>query len=388
MYRPLRCRTALPRLFLTALLSVLFLSLAASAHAANGPDYAIPGGWFFTEAGGGGGQGYAVRDTGTDARGQTIRFWSEFRRLGGVATLGYPIGEPYVGADGFTYQPFQRALLQWRPEQGRAVLANTFEMLQSAGKDDWLLAVKGIPRPIPDDGSGGDFARAVQIRLGWLTNEAIRAKFLANPNPAQIQNWGLAQAIELYGLPMSRPEAHGPFISQRFQRVAFQLWTVAVPGMPAPGTVVAVLGGDLLKEAGLLPSAGGAGPSASTTPAPRPTVSSYPWYVASIQGWPNCGTTYIRAYTRDANGNGVNGMTLKSWNDWGNEYIASTRSYNGKDGYWDRVIGPGVRPGRWYVVLVDGAGHQASDVATVTFTASCEPGQGNVQEAEIEFRAR
>jgi hypothetical protein len=385
---------ALARLIPVLLVIALALPTAAPALAATGPDYAIPGGWFFTQTGGGQGNGYAVRDSGTDSSGNTIKFWTEFQRLGGVATLGYPIGEPYVGSDGFTYQPFQRGVLQWRPELGRAVLSNTFEILQNASKDDWLLEVKGIPKPIVDDGSGGNYAKAVSTRLGWMTNALIKAKFLANPNPASISNWSEDQAIQLYGLPMSQPEQHGPFITQRFQRISFQLWTDSVPGMPAKGTVVGILGGDLLKEAGLLPASavqalgpsgtGPAQPAATPTPAP----ASYSWHVASIQGWPNCGTTYIRAYTRDANGNGVNGMTLKSWNDWGNEYIASTRNYNGTDGYWDRVIGPGVRAGKWYVMLVDGSGRQASDVAVVNFTGSCEANQGNVQEAEVVFQSR
>ena len=46
---------------------------------------------------------------------------------------------------------------------------------------------------------------------------------------------------------MSRPERFGPFISQRFQRVAFQLWVEKIAGSPAPGTVIGVLAGDLLK---------------------------------------------------------------------------------------------------------------------------------------------
>lgn len=394
MDRLVRCPRPSTRLLPILLVLALALPTAPPAWAASSPDYAIPDGWFFTETGGGQGNGYAVRDSGTDSSGHMIRFWTEFKRLGGVATLGYPIGQPYVGSDGFTYQPFQRGVLQWRPELNHALLGNTFEILQGAGKDDWLLEVKGIPRPIADDGSGGDFARAVRTRLGWMTNAAIRARFFANPNPAAISSWSQDQAIQLYGLPMSPPEQHGPFITQRFQRISFQLWTESVPGMPAKGSVVGILGGDLLKEAGLLPSSAvqplgpnGTAP-AQPTAAPPPAPRSYPWYVASIQGWPNCGTTYIRAYTRDASGNGVNGMTLKSWNDWGNVYIASTRDYNGSSGYWDRVIGPGVRAGRWYVVLVDGAGNQASDVATISFTGSCEPNQGNVQEAEIVFRSR
>ena len=390
---------ARPALILLAL--VLALSAAGPAFAETGPDYAIAGGWFFTQTGGGQGQGYAVRDAGTDSSGNTIKFWTEFRRLGGVSTLGYPVGQPYVGSDGFTYQPFQRGVLQWRPERGVAVLSNTFEILQAAGRDDWLFDGKGVPRPISDDGSGGNFGKAVATRLGWLTNDAIKAKFLANPNPQAIGSWSQDRAIELYGLPMSQPEKHGPFVSQRFQRIAFQLWVEDVPGMPAKGSVVGVLGGDLMKEAGLLPAGAGQplGPggtgTAQPTPAPQPTATpvpppaaNYPWRVTSVQGWPNCGTTYIRAYTRDAAGNGVNGMTLKSWNDWGNEYVASTRNYNGKDGYWDRVIGPGVRAGKWYVMLIDGSGRQSSDIATVDFTGSCAENQGNVQEAEVEFRSQ
>jgi len=380
---------------LLALLAALTLLVAGagSAHAETGPDYAMSGGWFFTQTGGGQGQGYAVRDAGTDSSGKLIKLWTEFQRLGAIATLGYPIGQPYVGPDGFIYQPIQRGILQWRPELGLAVLSNTFEILQSAGHDNWLLEAKGVPKPIADDGSGGDFAKAVAIRLGWLTNETIRAQFLANPNPQAILGWNRDRAIELYGLPMSPPEKHGPFISQRFQRIAFQLWVEDVPGMPAKGSVVGALGGDLLKEAGLLPATavqpqGPGGVTVPQAPPPPPPPPSYPWRVAGIQGWPNCGTTYVRAYTRDANGNGVNGMTLKSWNDWGNEYVASSRNYNGQDGYWDRVIwGGSPRAGQWYVALVDGAGQQSSDVAVVNFTDSCEPDKGNVQEAEVEFRA-
>ncbi len=395
MTRPRFWARALPLLFILA----LSLPAALPAFADNGPDYAVSGGWFFTQTGGGGGNGYSVRDSGTDSNGKTIKFWTEFQRLGGVATLGYPVAEPYVGSDGFNYQPFQRGVLQWRPERGQALLSNTFEQLQSAAKDDWLLAAKGIPKPIADDGSGGDYNKAVSTRLGWLTNSAIKSYFMSNPNPGSIPSWSQDAAIQLYGLPMSAPEQHGPFITQRFQRFAIQLWTNSVSGMPAPGTVVGVLGGDLVKEAGLLPAGavqvqgpGGTGPtqpppapSPSPAPAPPP-ASNYSWYVASVQGWPNCGTTYMIAYTQDANGNNVYGMTLKSWNDWGNVYIASTNN-NGSNGSWNRLIGPGVKPGKWYVQLIDGQGNPASDVATVNFTGSCVADQGNVQQATIIFKA-
>lgn|GEM_PF-4071370 len=393
-----RARRPFGQALIVAMALLLAVVAVAPAFAANSADYAIGNGWFFSETGGGTGLGYTVENAGTDSNGKTIDFWSEFQGLGGIATLGYPIGEPYVGADGFHYQPFQRGVLQWRPELDRALLSNTFEILESAGQDTWLLNVKGVPEAIANDGSNGNYQQAVTTRLGWLTNSAIKAKFLANPNPSVITNWNQDRAIELYGLPMSQPEQHGPFISQRFQRITFQLWVASVPGMPAPGTVVGVLGGDLLKEAGLLPSAATQpvspngpnptpAPAATPTPAPTPApVTNFPWHSTYVTGVQNCGTTYIRAFTRDANGNGVNGMTLKSWNDYGNVYIASTRNNNGQDGYWDRLIGPGVRPGTWYVELVDGSGNQASNVVTITFSASCAPNAGNVQEAEIEFR--
>ena len=183
-----------------------------------------------------------------------ILFADEFDRLGGAQTLGYPASYRFRLDDGFVYQVTQGALLQWRPEVQRAWLANTFEMLEHAGLDQWLLNTKGIPLPIVDDDSDGDWERAKEIRLAWLTNDKIKAHFLANPNPSEITSWSEDRAIELYGLPMSYPEKHGPFITQRFQRVAFQLWVEEVAGMPEVGTVVRVLGGDLLKEACLIPS--------------------------------------------------------------------------------------------------------------------------------------
>ena len=183
-----------------------------------------------------------------------ILFADEFERLGGAEALGYPASYRFRLDDGFVYQVTQGALLQWRPEVHKAYLGNTFEMLEKAGYDQWLLDTKGIPLPIKEDGSDGDWNRARQTRLAWLTNQKITAKYLANPNPEGIASWSEDRAIELYGLPMSYPEKHGPFVTQRFQRVAFQLWVDEVEGMPVVGTVVRVLGGDLLKEACLVPS--------------------------------------------------------------------------------------------------------------------------------------
>ncbi len=209
-------------------------------------DHAIPNGWYFLEAGGGTGLGYRVYD-------DQIRFWTEFNRLGGVVTLGYPASRRFVGADGFTYQVFQRGVLQWRPEIGVAFLANTFDEL-SAAHQDQKLEQQGIPAPVSDDGSHSDWQLARSIRLAWLTQPDIARAFYANPNPQEITVWNADESIQLYGLPTSAPVRNGPFIVQRFQRVSLQLWLDSVPGIPAPGSVVGILGGDLVKRAGIVPS--------------------------------------------------------------------------------------------------------------------------------------
>jgi plastocyanin len=226
-----------------ALLSLSLLGGSAVPLAAQTPDWSVPNGHFFTQAGAGTG-GFTIADD------DGLRFWSAFQQLGGAQALGYPASRRFT-RDGFTYQLTQAAMLQHHPVQGGVTLGNTFELLQEAGRDGWLRDTRGIPLPISNDGSTS-FAEAAQIRLGWLSEPAIRERYLQHPNPASGREWTERDAMDLYGLPMSRPERMGPFIAQRFQRVAFQLWVQQVPGLPAPGTVTAVLGGDLLKEAGLV----------------------------------------------------------------------------------------------------------------------------------------
>jgi spore germination protein YaaH len=230
-------------------------------------DFAVEGGWFFRQTGGSTGYGFRVVDV--DSPTGPVKFYSEFRRLGGVSTLGYPVSQRYVGPGGFAYQAFQRGVLQWRLEQGIAYLANTFDQLTDAGLDGALVGI-GIPRSAGDDGSGGDWNVARRTRLDWLTNDAIRQHFRRNPNPAAISAWSEDVAIQLYGLPTSRPERSGPFVVQRFQRVALQLWIEGVPGMPARGSVVGILGGDLLKQHGLIPA------SATQPEAPRAVALPIP----------------------------------------------------------------------------------------------------------------
>jgi hypothetical protein len=374
-----------------ALVVVLLLALPTVGLAQN-HDYAIANGRFFTQTAPGE-NGFSVVDAGTDSQGRTIRMWSEFQRLGGVTTLGYPASQRFVGPGGFVYQVFQRGALQWRPEANRAVLSNIFEWFNPE-QDTWLHSL-GIPRPIQDDGSGGNFSQAVQTRMSWLTEPAIRNHFLSSPNPAQIPNWNQDRAMELYGLPMSRPERSGPFIVQRFQRIAFQFWVDEVPGMPPRGSVVGILGGDLLKQAGLVPAAaaapegpGGTGGGVIVQPTPTPPPPPPPpppaataFRTGTFNRFPNCGLTYVRGVVRDSGGNPIDGISVRTWNDWGNENVIGSGTGRG-GGYWDRIISGGPRGGRWYAAVIDGSGRISSPVITLDFTDNCD---GGVQEIELDF---
>ena len=217
------------------------------------PDnFAVEEGHHYQQASGILGSGYEVRDF------EKVRWWSAFRRLGGIDTLGYPIGHPYV-REGFTYQPFQRGLLQWAGVLREVRLSNALEVLDQAGLTDWLRVFKAIPVPL-DDGARS-FAEAVEIRRGWMTDEGIRAVYDGNPDPIRNLRWTSDDALIRWGVPMSRPELMGPFIAQRFQRAVLQRWVAEIEGLPAPGAVTAVAVGDLMLEGGVLPDA-------TRTPAP------------------------------------------------------------------------------------------------------------------------
>src|SRR5262249_21209444 len=55
--------------------------------------------------------------------------------------------------------------------------------------------------------------------------------------------------------PMNHPHNYGPFVSERFQRIAFQHWLTGGPAGISAGDVTAILGGDLLKQTGVLSGA-------------------------------------------------------------------------------------------------------------------------------------
>lgn len=214
-------------LTLVLLLATSILPASASAMA---PDWDLPNGHHFTQAG-----DYSVVDDGE------ARFWSEFKRHGGIARLGYPISERFV-FKGFTTQAFQKVALQWRADEGRALFVNVFDELSLSGKDDWLLVVRSTPKPIRLDEKGKGWNDIVADRLALLeSNPAIRDAYYSATNP-----------IESYGLPTSRVEDLGPLYALRAQRVVLQQWKVDTAWCKA-GEVVVANGGDVAKEAGMWP---------------------------------------------------------------------------------------------------------------------------------------
>ena len=242
-------------------LLVFLLAAASTAQATSldyGPaDHPVEMGHFYSQTGAGFGTGFEV----LDERRLGIRmeyFWSEFDRLGGVSTFGYPTSTVFRWASLNWGQLTQKSLIYWDRFEGRLRLANLYEILESSGLDDYLES-NGVPRPIADDGAT-THEEAIEIRLGWLENETLRDAYFANPNPGRIARWSRGDAIYLRGLPMSRPERMGPFIAQRFQRAVIQLWVEDVPGGQPPGSVTFVNGGDIFKQAGLLPRADSAQP--------------------------------------------------------------------------------------------------------------------------------
>ena len=221
----------------------LIAAVAASGTAAHAQDdasappvaVAVPSGWFYPGLGEDG-TGFGVRNFADGPR-----FFDAFTRYGGLDVMGYPSSRPWIGPGGFIYQLTQRALMQWSPTEDKVRLANTYELLREAGHDDALYA-RSVPRSELDESN--TFAAAQAARMGWMTDSAITQAFLANP----IEPDSVPASIELHGLPMSHPEAFGPFVVQRFQRTALQHWVEQVEGGPPAGTVVLVNSGDHYKD--------------------------------------------------------------------------------------------------------------------------------------------
>ena len=214
------------------------LARPAPAAAAEPLDFAIPGGWFFTQASGRGDGKWGYRIT--DESG--VRFWSEFQRLGSVPAVGYPASGRFSG-NGFTLQATQKFILQWRPEVNEAWFLNIFDIMHDAGLDGWLLTVRQVPPPEstePDAGLSWDQVMARHWAM-LDRNPAIQAVYWADPDP-----------VNHFGLPMAYADL-GNVLVLRAQRAVFQQWKQDTPWAKA-GQITIANGGDVAKEAGLLPA--------------------------------------------------------------------------------------------------------------------------------------
>jgi hypothetical protein len=203
-------------------------------------DFDVGNGHFFTQTNGSGKDstsGYSVTDN------DGVPLWSSFKALGGVDVLGYPVTQRFQ-LDGFVVQAFQKAVLQWHPDQKSFAFLNTFDVMHDRGLDSWLSAYRQTPPPMdtaPDKGL--PFAQVTARHLALLDKvpQPLKDAFLADPD------W-----LDHYGLPVATQD-EGNSVVVRAQRAALQYWKDAVP-WAAKGTVTVANGGDLAKEAGVYPS--------------------------------------------------------------------------------------------------------------------------------------
>src|SRR2546423_1168067 len=84
-------------------ITALVLTLACTPAAMAQSDSELPIGHFYTQANGGAPAEYGFRVSNEGG----IGFWSDFQRLGGVASLGYPISRRFM-LDGYVSQATQK----------------------------------------------------------------------------------------------------------------------------------------------------------------------------------------------------------------------------------------------------------------------------------------
>ena len=233
---------------LAATCIALALAAAPIASAGDATDHATPGGWFYTQTGLGDGTGYAVTDR------EDVRMWTFLQDQGGVTALGYPVSQRW--RDGpFTYQAFQKAVLQWLPGRGMAFV-NIYDRLHAGGLDEWLQTAKNVPPPqqFPED-ADQPFGVVMDNHLRLLEpNDAIRERWEGN------SNW-----LNAYGLPVAYKDT-GELRVLRAQRAVFQQWMIPT-SFTSIGGVVISNGGDHFKQAGQIPE-----------------FATYPWLENATEG--------------------------------------------------------------------------------------------------------
>lgn len=203
-------------------------------------NFAVSGGWFFSETGGDTDLGYVVFDD------SQARFWEAFQSEGGVAALGYPVSQRFQFR-GFMTQAFQKAILQWDPARDGINYFNTLDELHLLGLDDFLFNFRQIPHhAVLLEDQGLDPRRADEFKVIEENHLSILDADVRFREVFRGTQWR-----ELYGLPISFQD-FGPFQTVRTQRQVLQVFRVEGLG-GAVGVVSAANAGDIAKEAGLIP---------------------------------------------------------------------------------------------------------------------------------------
>lgn len=260
------------------------------------PDWDIPNGRFYTQANGSPAGtsrlGFAVVDDGA------AKFMTEFRRYGGVQGLGYPISRRFM-LDGFLSQAFQRGILQWRADVDQAYLVNVFDRLHELGRDNWLQSKYQTPPPADwsADGDRTSWDEIYRAHMSLMDHyPAFKARFDATPGVPYVA----------HGLPMAPVKDMGNLLVLRLQRSVFQYWKVNTPWASA-GEVTVALGGDIAKDAGLLPSdalapidATNAAAVPVVTQTPAPSSTTVPTTVVTTTATPAASATPVASATPQA----------------------------------------------------------------------------------------
>jgi hypothetical protein len=319
--------------------------------------------------------------------------WAAYRSLGGPESLGFPISRRFKDQtnDTFTYQAFQKGIIQWDSVSHSPRLVNIMDILHDAGLDP-QLEQKGYA-PWEGDASGGDYAKARQIRLGWLEAGEYADLKDAYLNTPYFET--------LMGLPGARPRTYGSIRVLRLQRAVLATYNNGPVIAASVGDDAKALGwmnGDSIqpqeaterdlgawafRTKGQLQSQGVV-VDPNTQQAASP--SGYKYFVEWMETRANCSHTFLRGTLRDGYNNPVHGEKVRTWNDWGNEVISLAGGWG--PGGWERDMGDGVRPGTWHIqVIHPTSGRPLSPVIDVRFTESCKGARGDAQEIIAHFRA-
>ena len=210
------------RVAVVGLAAAVIFVLSATTVVASPASFPLHHGFFYTQTGGGGGLGFAVRDE------PGAEFWTAFQNLGGHEVLGFPVSQPWRERS-FSFQAFQRGLLQAAPD-GKVRPANIYDMLSAAGHDVWLQSVKGVPPAVLPPSDAGPLARLEALTVA----SEIRDFWRDAPN-----------ALSRFGLPLGYASTPSGGIL-RSQRAVLRLHDGVVRLAPA---------GDHFKQAGMIPGA-------------------------------------------------------------------------------------------------------------------------------------